>query len=475
MINLKRRQALQAAAVGAGTLALHRPTWAVADPDVIVMGAGLAGLNAALQLEAFGLRVRVLEASNRIGGRLRTLDDVAGHPEAGGNQIGLAYARTVDMARRLGVELLPMGRSPLIQDDRLVYFIDGQRMSGREWAASSKNPFPPTLRAGPPDRTLGRLLGSSPLKSIDAWRDPANFFYDVPALNELRARGLSPAALELLDVNNSYGATLGDTSLLNLYYVQTNFAELMKFKGPTFSVKGGNQRLPEAMAAALKGELRRDSRVTQVDTDNRGVSVRCADGSRHRARFAVCALPLPALRGVRMQPGLSDLHAEAVSQMAYARVTQIHLEVLAPFWERDGLSPYLWSNGPLERIFPNDEKGNGQANSLTVWINGAGTAQWDSMTEAQAGQFAIDELNKVYPGARGAVRVAAHVAWHRNPLAGGAWANWRPGQISRYAQSLGVPQGRLHFAGEHTARTLRGMEGAMESGERAAADIMGQL
>ena len=75
MTNLKRRQALQAVAVGAGTLALHRPSWAAADPDVIIMGAGLAGLTAALQLEAFGFRVRVLEASNRIGVQLRHLDN----------------------------------------------------------------------------------------------------------------------------------------------------------------------------------------------------------------------------------------------------------------------------------------------------------------------------------------------------------------------------------------------------------------
>lgn len=475
MIDAKRRQALRAAAAASATLMLHRPLWAATDPDVIVLGAGLAGLNAALQLEAFGLRVRVLEASKRIGGRLRTLDEVQGQPEAGGNQIGLAYARTVDTAKRLGVELLPMGRSPLFKDERLVYFIDGRRMSSGEWAASPANPFPPALRPLPPDRALGRLLGANPLKSIGAWRDPANAIYDVPVLDELRAHGLSPAALALLDVNNSYGPTLADTSLLNLHYVQANLAEIMKFRGPTFGVKGGNQRLPEAMAKALKGELRLASRVTEIDSDERGVAVRCADGSRHRARFVVCALPLPALRNVRLRPGLPDRHAQAVSQLAYARVTQIHLDVLEPFWEREGLSPYLWSNGPLERIFPNDEQANGRATSLTVWINGAGTARWDALSDAQATQLAIDELVKVYPKARGAVRMAARVAWHREPLAGGTWANWLPGQISRYARFVDVPHGRVHFAGEHTAHTLRGMEGAMESGERAAAEIMGRL
>jgi hypothetical protein len=309
MIDSKRRHAMQAAAAATTALMLQRPAWAAVDPDVIVLGAGLAGLNAALQLEAFGLRVRVLEASHRIGGRLHTLDEVQGHPEAGGNQIGLAYARTVDTAKRLGVELLPMGRSPLFKDDRLVYFIDGRRLSSSEWAASPANPMPPALRRLPPDRALGRLIGANPLRSIGAWRDPANFIYDVPALDELRAAGLSPAALALLDVNNSYGPTLADTSLLNLHYVNANFTEIMKFRGPTFSVKGGNQRLPEAMAKALKGELRRGSRVTDIDSDERGVAVRCADGSRHRARFVVCALPLPALRNVRLRPGLPDRHA----------------------------------------------------------------------------------------------------------------------------------------------------------------------
>lgn len=466
---LNRRQFL-----GAGVAAAMLPATlhAASKPDVIVLGAGLAGLNAALLLEQFGLSVRVLEASQRIGGRLHTLDEVAGRPEAGGNTIGTAYARTVDTAARLGIALQPSGRSPLLNEAHLVYHINGRRRSPAEWARADDNPLPEPVRALPPDRALLRLLGASPLKSIGAWRDSANFGHDVPVLGALEARGLNAEALRLLEVNNSYGDTLAETSLLNLYYVQTNFTEIFKIKGPVQSVVGGNQRLPEAMARALHGEVLLGRAVTAVRSDADSVEVRCADGSRHVARFVVCALPLPALRRVRFQPRLPARHAEAVRQLAYGRVTQLHLEVQRPFWEEEGVTPFLWSDGPLERIFPNDEQGRGRAESLTVWTNGAGTARWDALAEADLQRRLDDELVRIFPSSRGAVRVARRVAWQRSPLAGGTWANWAPGQIARYSHAIGQPHGRVHFAGEHTAHALRGMEGAMESGERAASEIL---
>ena len=177
--------------------------------------------------------------------------------------------------------------------------------------------------------------------------------------------------------------------------------------------------------------------VTEVKASARSTTVRCADGSRHKARFVVCALPLPALRQVRFEPGLSALHAEAVQQLAYARVTQLHLEVKRPFWEDEGVSPYLWSDGPLERIFPNDQTGSGKAESLTVWTNGAGTARWDAMPEADLQAQVDEELARIYPSSKGAVRVARRIAWQGSPLAGGAWANWRPGEVERYYMEIG--------------------------------------
>ncbi len=472
---LSRRQLLGAAALGLGLPAV-RPLWAAErEPDVIVLGAGLAGLNAALLLEQFGLSVRVIEARARVGGRLYTLDQVPGRPEAGGNQLAAGYARTVAMAQQLGVALATSGASPLMRPDRMVYDIGGQRIAAADWAASPLNPLPAALRALPPERALARLAGPHPLAALSDWREAVAAPFDRSLLDHLRSQGLADAALRLFATNNSYGRTLDETSLLTLLYVQANTAEVMKIKGPLQNVRGGNQRLPEAMAAALKGPVLLNTRVSAVDSDARGASVRCADGSHHRARYLVCTLPLPALRGIRFNPGLPALHAEAVQRVPYAQITQLHLEVLRPFWEQDKVSPYLWSDGPLGRIFPHDALGSGRAETLVVWSSATGVERWDGLSDAEAEALALAEIARIYPASQGALKLAHRVSWQRDPLAGGAWANWAPGQATRLAQAVGLPQGPIHFAGEHTGATVRGMEAAMESGERAATEILSRL
>lgn len=472
-INRKRRTILTVAAAAPIVLAQGCATLAPAPPqvDVIVLGAGLAGLNAALRLEQAGLRVTVLEADTRVGGRVRTLDDVPGAPETGGTQIGMAYKRIVNAANTLGLTLIPNGRSPLLAEDRIVYAIKGRRMSRAEWMASPDNPFDTMQRGTPPDRLLGRLIGPSPLASVTAWRDEANSTLDISALEHLRARGLPAEALRLLAVNNSYGDSLAATSLRNLYFTQTNIAEIIKTPGPTLGIAGGNQRLPEAMAMALRTPVLQGKRAVAVRGEGQGVEVVCADDTKYRARFVICSLPLPAMRNITFSPALPSDFALAIQQVPYARVTQLHLEVKRQFWIDEGLSPYVWSDGVLERVFPSDPTGDGNPRTLTGWINGAETARWDALSDRDAEALALAEMRRIFPSSEGALRLVRRISWHGSALAGGAWANWAPGQIGRFARVVATPVGRLHFAGEHCGSGVRGLEAAMESGERAASEI----
>lgn len=482
-MSLRRRRLLQMLP-GAATAAMAAVTTAcdslgsAGKPPVIVLGAGLAGLAAALALEDAGARVRVFEAARRVGGRIHTLDDLPGRPEAGGARIGAGYARTRAMCARLGLALEADAASPLMRDDRLVLSIAGRRMSLAQWAVAAENPFPTPLRGLPPDQVLERLLPASPLARLDDWASGEHAEHDIPAGRFLRERGHGDELLRLLDVSNPLGDRLDDTSLLNLHHAQTQRAELGRTPGPAHHVAGGNQRLPEAMARALEGELVLGAQVVALTFTPGGATVYLADGSRHAASAVVCALPLPALAQLAIQPALLPRQEQALRQVPYARITQLHLEVLRPFWDDEGSSPRLWSDGLLETVLPQDRAGNGRPATLTVGIDGAGCTPWDTLTDEGAAALVAEELARIQPASRGAVRLARRVAWHREGGAGmawgggaGAWANWRPGQITQLARAFAEPLGPLVFAGEHLTPNWRGIEGAFASGEVAARQV----
>ncbi len=440
--------------------------------DVLVLGAGLAGLHAATLLERAGLDVLVVEGLDRVGGRLQTFRDLPGQPNAGGVEIGAGYRRVRAAAARVGLAIRDPDGRPAGRRPRSPLWIDRTWIAGDGWETSSLNTFPANHRGRTPADVLMRLaIADNPVRAGDplAWADPA--VPDLSADAWLAAQGFDARSRALVDRGANANA-LTHYAMVNVWRTARVFEAENAVRPGTGSVVGGSQGLAEAMAAALARPPRLSSAIRRIDAGHEDVTVHLADGGQLRAAHAVCTLPFAALRRVRLSGVQAPTaQAQAISSLPYTQIVQIFIEPQAPFWERDGLGMDMWTDGPIERVFGLRDASDAPSGLLLAWINGEGCAAVPRRPEAL--QAWVEEgMRTLRPASEGRVRVRRVMRWTRdNPMAGGAYAHFAPGQIRQFGEAMGRPIGRMYLAGEHLSRAHTGMEGAMESAEFAAAAI----
>jgi monoamine oxidase len=463
-IGLSRRHVL----AGLGACVTAPPAYARSNyrAQVIVIGAGIAGLETALRLEAAGLDVQVVEASSRIGGRMNTLYDLPGQPNAGGVQIGASYTRLRARAATVGIDLFPEPTAPRPS----MINIGGRMMSARDWASANENTFPTAYKNSPPSGVLFGAAGgaNNPLKTLDDWRGPLGVAADVSADAFLTGLGFDAAARRLVDVGLN-GNQLSTYSIVNVMRTLTLFAAERASGGVSSMVAGGSQRLPEAMAGALTKPVMMGSSVRSISMNAQGGSVTLANGTSLRAAAVVAAVPFPTLRAMRIRAPLSRETREGIAALPYTQIKQVFLEPEMRYWESDGMPIDMWTDGPLERVFSVRDRDSKDTGIIYVWLNGTGTQGFDLATIGP-------RMAALRPASEGKFKVRHVQDWtSTNPHAGGAYMHWAPGQISRLAGKMGAPAGRLFFAGEHMGLVHTGMEAAFESAERAVGDVLATL
>ena len=465
--------------------------------EAVVIGAGLAGLNAAVHLEDAGVDVRVVEAQDRVGGRVRSMRELGGNLEAGGTYIGAAYRRVVAAASRHDVKLVDVTPTlKFFREQDLV--LDGAIIRQSDWPTHPVNPFPDRDKSLMP-WTFGRMLTArqNPLKQPGDWLDPEHAVHDVSMYQWMRSLGLNDRSVKLgYGINVSYGEDAHDVSALQLLFraafstaQRRSLATAAALPGrgarasrpPVISSAGavgytaadGVQRIPEAMAESLACPVHFGSAVRRIEDDGRLVTVVCQDGTEFKADHAVCGLPFTVLRHIDFDPPLQGVQREAVSSLPSQPMTQFYFAHKSEFWEADGFAPSLFTD-TAAGMFSAIRNGSDptEITGFSAWVMGRNAARLDTLPPEAAGARVLGEIEAVRPAARGQLRFIGRQSWGTDPFARGAWAYFRPGQIARFAAAMGAPHGRVLFCGEHLGRANRGMEGAMESGERAATRII---
>ena len=463
MIRVPRRMVVAAGALASCTPGLRKNR----DSDVIVIGAGLSGLLAAATLEDAGLSVTVLEANDRVGGRVRTLLDKPETPESGGSEIGPLYARVIDQTERFGLQREPWKAEGL----SFALNVKGRLMASREWPQSPLNALPAALRSAPlPALNAAFLPKASGLAELDSWLEESRDEPDPSLEEHYRNSGADVEALRYLALMAQVD-DLKDESLLWSRH-GAKMLEWARGRGPFTHIVGGMSRLPMAMANALKGDVVLKHAVSAISSEATGVTVRCADGSVFRGRFAIVTAPATIVRDIACDPPMPALQSEAVAAIPYGQSVSVFFEIKRALWETDGLGSSLWTDGPAGRAYhwqiPN-------GTYLWMFLTGPVSKPIRTWNDADIIAYATRALAEARPSTQGNIEPIAAVNWSANPWSRGTYAFRKPGQIARYGNIAATPHDRIHFAGEHTAVLQSGLEGAMESGERAALEVLARV
>jgi len=436
-------------------------------PDVAIIGAGLSGLNAALILEEEGLDVIILEARNRVGGRILTLSEVDEMPESGGSEIGPRYARIVDLVQRYKLKLEPWQ----IMNINFMLHIGGSSIKTEEWFNSPINQLDESIRHIPPFAIQNTLFKKEKtLPELDSWLSPEFYSKDISLYEYYINSGANRQALRFLQLSAQADNIRNESLLWNLRKMKATSFEMGANK-PFNLIVGGMSKLPQIMARSLRKEIRLNTVVKGIKINSNNIEIQTTDYKKIEAKYALCTVPASILKSIKIEPNIPNKQFQAISSLPYGQATSVFLKVKEPFWEVDGMGSSLWSDGPIGKAY-NWSTPNGKY--LWVFLKGINSFATRNWKNNDIMDFTIRELGAMRPSTVNRIEKLAVKNWSKDPFALGTFAYRRPGQIRIYGNIISKPHDRIFFAGEHTSTIQLGMEGAMESGERAAFEILRQ-
>lgn len=462
-----------AATIAAGSFAF--PSYSESSSkSVLVLGAGLAGLAAAYELNRAGFQITVLEARSRPGGRVTTYRD----PFADGlyAEMGAEYVDAADeydhkYCKEFGLKVMTAKLYDAI-------FVRGKKYRMRD-LKDGKQTLP--FEGAKPGMLFGQEAEFTK-KIRNQIKNPENLppeilQYDNLSVAEFLLGQGSPQ--DLIALFNYLNATehtatpqeMSALSLIKSHLQQTSFSEVQN-EGRIY---GGNDQLPKAFARALSDKVLYRRAVRKIRHQPEGAEVWFEEnGEVHSIRTPelVIALPFKVLREIEIEPGFSAEKMNCISTLGYGRVMKVAMQYRQRFWDQpDSIGQRIFTDTRLRRIYHMSIDQPGPRGILMSFTAADDAEQLGKLSEEERLKIALSEVSKLWPQAPEFWEGGVTKYWNEDPWMKGSYSFTAKGQERNFLEIASKTEGCVHFAGEHTSQFRASMNGAIESGVRVAEEI----
>jgi len=444
---------------------------------VVVVGAGMAGLTAASELLRAGHDPVILEAQQRVGGRVCTLREPFApglYAEVGAMRIPRAHKLTLAYVDRFALATTDFtmnnrnGWCHLFGRKHRFHEIDAKpHLIGAHLAEHERGMTCEKLW----ERALRPFADRVAAEGEDAWAHIVAHYDEFSTREFLEGKGWSEAAIEL------FGLLMNQESLMNTSFLELLREEVGHFYVDMVRIDGGMDNLPRGFLPQLANRIRFGARMVALDQSDHDVCVHyqtAAGRMRVHADHAIIAVPFPVLRHVEMVKPLSLPKRRAIRQLHYDASAKILFQCRRRFWEEDD---GIFGGGSVTDLavrnifYPESGRETGRGVLLASYTWAEDAQRWGSLSPEERIVQALENVAVIHPQVREEFEVGASKMWHDDPYAGGAFALFEPSQQSLLYEHIIAPEGRVRFAGEHASLHHAWIQGAIESGLRAAGEI----
>jgi monoamine oxidase len=455
---MKRRDFLTKTSLAGAVLALDiKPVFSInirhRKPEkVIILGAGFAGLAAGLALTRAGIKVTLLEAGKRAGGRVfshkpdKAPDQII---ELGAEWVGASHERIIALCNEFDLTL---------EDNRFEtdLILSGQYKKAGNWS------FGMAMENFWANKTsIWENLAErekQKLDKMDWWRF-------------LSEKGIDPSDLFKRDLIDStdFGESIRHTSA---YAAFAEYAESSEKNEMDFKIKGGNSALTEALVNAIgKDKIILQNKAVHINQQIKNkVKVTCENGQVYEGDALICAIPTKSVLGIEWNPVLPTEMKDAMLSLQYSRIGKFPLVFSERIWGREDFD--MVTDTPAHYFYHGTKNQQGPQGVLMCYATGDKADVLNSVNEKQRSELILEALRPAFGNVAGYIQQNFKYYWGSDAASAGAYAFYGKNQWFTVMPILKKQHLRTFFAGEHLADWQGFMEGAINSGEEAAETLL---